>query len=94
MLALATGWTEQIIAGEGPAGITDDFRRACHHALYARALARDLSEADQVATQAEAIDLTTIPTAGRSEVRKLREVATTRRGLLRALMGLDEADDG
>ncbi len=93
MLALATGWTEQVIAGDGPAGITDDFRRACHHALYARALTKDLSEADQVATQAENIDLTTIPTAGRPEVRKLREVATTRRDLLRALMELDD-DDG
>lgn len=37
MLALATGWTQAVI-GEG---ISDDFRRACHWALYIKTLVGD-----------------------------------------------------
>jgi hypothetical protein len=38
MLALRTGWTPDIIGGDADNGITDDFRRDCHMALYGEAL--------------------------------------------------------
>ena len=90
MLALATGWTEHVIGGDGPDGITDDFRRACHHALYARVVAADLAEAEDLARQAEAIDLTTIPTARRSAVRKIRAEAAAQAAAVRARLGLTD----
>jgi len=90
MLALATGWTERTIGD----GISDAFRRACHHALYARAVSADLAEAQTVAHQAEALDLTEIPTERRAAVRTIRAVATGRMADVRASLGLDEGDDG
>ncbi len=89
MLALATGWTQRIIAGEGPDGISDEFRRACHVALWARALREPLAEAERVARQADAIDLTRIPTEQRAAVRRTREIAAQAIAGLRAGMGLD-----
>lgn len=88
MLALRTGWTDRTLAD----GITDDFRRACHHALYAEALAGDLAEARAMSERAEAIEITAIPTSERAALRTIRASSAGRLASLRGLLGLD--DDG
>ena len=40
MLALATGWTQSVIGGD-TGEVSDDFRRACHWALFVKALVGD-----------------------------------------------------
>lgn len=87
MLALRTGWTDRTIAD----GISDDFRRACHHALFAERLTADLSEITRIAASVEEIDITTIPTARRRAVRRTSDIVAAEGARLRALMGLDDA---
>lgn len=85
MLALRTGWTDRTIAD----GIGDDFRRACHAALYAELLAERLTEARQLFERADAIDITTIPTDRRSAIRAAQQSSGAVIAYLRASMGLD-----
>lgn len=60
MLALATGWTDETIA----TGISDRFRRACHHALFAQALA----EVKQSHVDVLAVDDAKLPAKVRAAV--------------------------
>jgi hypothetical protein len=82
MLALRTGWTDRTIAD----GITDDFRRACHHALYAEHLAAPYHEAQQLAKRVADVDITEVSTKHRAAIRSAQkavahELAVTRRAL-------------
>lgn len=84
MLALRTGWTERTIGEE----ISDDFRRACHHALFAERLASPLSYWRGERTRLEGIDLTRVPTEERSRLRYDRIQAVVNVGYLEAALGL------
>ncbi len=87
MLALRTGWTDRTIAE----GITDEFRRACHHALYAEAVADDYHAAKRVAEKADELDITTVPTAQRAALRSARNAVAVELAETRRLLGLDDA---
>lgn len=85
-LALRTGWTEDTILD----GISDEFRRACHHAMYVEHAAADLAEARELASKASSIDVTDLPTAERSAARVAIAGALEHYAALRRAFGLDE----
>ena len=86
MLALRTGWTDHTIAD----GITDDFRRACHHAMYAELIGARYLETRRLVEQAESVDITTIPTSGRAALRTMRQALGADLTMSAALLGLDD----
>lgn len=85
MLALRTGWTDRTIADR----ISDDFRRACHHALYAETLAPDLAAAREVLGRVDALDITEVPTAKRADLWAVQDLATKQVAALRTLLRLE-----
>ncbi len=90
MLALRTGWTERQIADE----ISDDFRRACHQALYDEVLAGELSQYRALSEQLDELDITEVPTAERAHVRRAQRVAEVGTAQLEQLIGLREEVPG
>lgn len=88
MLALRTGWTPDVIGGDGPGGVSDAFRRAAHFALYAERLAPVLAEDTQtLAMRPEDVDA-----PFRARLNKARERAHERTTVIRTLLLLDPGD--
>jgi hypothetical protein len=91
MLALRTGWTPAVIGGDAPDGISDDFRRAAHFALFAEHVAPLLRAADKAA----ALDSSGVKDPRQyAAITRARLAGKREQQHLRELLELDEVTEG
>lgn len=89
MLALETGWTPDVIAGDTGV-VSDEFRRACHWVIYAREMDKVIDSLDETL----AIDEGDLTPTGKAQIVGLKLRAQENRALYHETLFPADEDDG